>query len=127
MEHRNRSLDEAQRPGGHAAPSAQIDRFVRFDQTSLILLLTAGCPMQTFTANEAKTRFGELLDRVQRAPVQVTRHNRVVGVMVSVEDYEAMRRFYADRLRKTLRDTADEAAAAGLTEEKLAQLLADKS
>lgn len=55
--------------------------------------------MQTFTANEAKTRFGELLDRVQRAPVQVTRHNRVVGVMVSAEDCEAMRRFYADRLR----------------------------
>lgn len=25
--------------------------------------------MQTFTANEAKTRFGELLDRVQRASV----------------------------------------------------------
>ncbi|MBC7161942.1 MAG: type II toxin-antitoxin system Phd/YefM family antitoxin [Immundisolibacter sp.] len=83
--------------------------------------------MQTFIANEAKTRFGELLDRVQRAPVQVTRHNRVVGVMVNAEDYEAMRRFYADRLRKTLHDTADEAAAAGLTEEKLAQLLADES
>ena len=25
--------------------------------------------MQTFTANEAKTRFGEVLDRVPRAPV----------------------------------------------------------
>jgi len=33
--------------------------------------------MQTFTANEAKTRFGEMIDRVQREPVQVTRHNRV--------------------------------------------------
>ncbi|ANX03601.1 type II toxin-antitoxin system Phd/YefM family antitoxin [Immundisolibacter cernigliae] len=83
--------------------------------------------MQTFTANESKTRFGELLDRVQRAPVQVTRHNRVVGVMVSAKDYDAMRRFYADRLRKALRDTADEAAAAGLTEKKPAQLLADES
>jgi prevent-host-death family protein len=82
---------------------------------------------QTFTANEAKTRFGELLDRVQRAPVRVTRDNRVVGVMVSAEDYAAMHRFYADHLRKTLRDTADEAAAAGLTREKLAQLLADES
>ena len=42
--------------------------------------------MQTFTANEAKTRFGELLDCVQRAPVQVTRHNRVVGVMGTIGD-----------------------------------------
>ena len=83
--------------------------------------------MQTYTANEAKTRFGEFLDRVQREPVRVMRHDRVVGVMVSAEDYEAMRTFYADRLRQTLRETAEGAAAAGLTEEKLAELLADES
>lgn len=29
--------------------------------------------MLTFTANDAKTRLGELLDRVQREPVQVAR------------------------------------------------------
>ncbi|MEW6512619.1 MAG: hypothetical protein AB1443_01315 [Pseudomonadota bacterium] len=34
--------------------------------------------MQTYTASEAKTRLGEFLDRV-------------VGVMASAEDYEAMR------------------------------------
>jgi len=83
--------------------------------------------MQTFTANEAKTRFGELLDRVQREPVQVTKHNRVVGVMVSAEDYQSMRKFYADRLRRTLQETAEEAAAKGLTDEKLAQLLNDEN
>ena len=82
--------------------------------------------MQTFTANEAKTRFGEFLDLVQREPVQVKRHDRVVGVMVSAQDYEAMRAYYADRLRQTLRECA-EGAAAGLTEEKLAELLADES
>lgn len=83
--------------------------------------------MQTFTANEAKTRFGEFLDIAQREPVRVTRHDRVVGVMVSAEDYEAMRAFYADRLRKTLDETADAAEKAGLTPELLDQLLADES
>jgi prevent-host-death family protein len=83
--------------------------------------------MQTYTANEAKTRFGEFLDRVQREPVRVMRHDRVVGVMVSAEDYEAMRVYYADRLRQTLKESAASAAAAGLTEEKLAELLADES
>jgi prevent-host-death family protein len=82
--------------------------------------------MQTFTANEAKTRFGELIDRVQREPIQVTRRNRVVGVMVSAEDYHAMREFYADRLRRNLKQSAEEAAAKGLTDEKLEQLLADE-
>lgn len=83
--------------------------------------------MQTYTANEAKIRFGEFLDKVQREPVRVMRHDRVVGVMVSAEDYEAMRAFYADRLLKTMDETADAAARAGLTSEKLAELLADES
>jgi len=83
--------------------------------------------MQTFTANEAKTRFGEFLDLAQREPVRVMRHDRVVGVMVSAQDYEAMRAFYADRLRNGLRESAEAAAAGGLTEEKLAELLADES
>ena len=83
--------------------------------------------MLTMTANEAKTHFGQLLDKAQREPVQVTRHDRVVGVMISADDYEAMRAYYADRLRQTLRESAEGAAAAGLTEEKFAELLADES
>jgi prevent-host-death family protein len=83
--------------------------------------------MQTFTANEAKTRFGEFLDRVQRELVRVMRHARVVGVMVSAEDYEAMRAFYANRLLQTMDKAADSAAAAGLTPEKLDSLLSDES
>jgi prevent-host-death family protein len=83
--------------------------------------------MQTFTANAAKTRFGEFLDRTQRGPVQVTRHDRVIGVMVNAEDYEAMRVFYADRLRHTMDKTVAAAANAGLTEETLENLLADES
>lgn len=82
--------------------------------------------MLTFTANEAKNRFGELIDRAQREPVRVTRRNRVVGVMVSAEDYAAMRAFYADRLRNTLRQTSTKAAENGLTEEELQRLLADE-
>ena len=83
--------------------------------------------MKTYSANDAKTRFGEFIDEVQREPVRVMRRERVVGVMVSAQDYEAMRAFYADRLRHTLRESAQSAAASGLTEEKLAELLADES
>lgn len=83
--------------------------------------------MQTYTANEAKTRFGEFIDRAQREPVRVMRHDRVVGVMVSAEDYEAMRVFYANRLQHTLQQSAVEAASAGLTPQALDDLLADES
>jgi prevent-host-death family protein len=83
--------------------------------------------MQTYTANEAKTRFGEFLDRAQREPVRVMRHDRVVGVMVSAQDYEAMRAFYVNRLLHTLDDAATAAAQAGLTPQALKALLADES
>ncbi len=79
------------------------------------------------TANEAKTRFGEFLDRVQREPVGVMRHDRIVGVMVSAQDFEAMRAFYANRLQHSLNEAADAAARAGLTPEALDALLSDES
>ncbi len=63
--------------------------------------------MRIFSANQAKTQFGQMIDLVQKEPVQVTRRDRVVGVMVSAQDYEAMRAFYANRLQHTLHTTAN--------------------
>ena len=83
--------------------------------------------MQTFTANEAKTQFGQFIDMAQREPVRVVRRDRVVGVLVSAQDYEAMREFYANRLQHTLRETAVEAERAGMTPELLEALLRDES
>jgi PHD/YefM family antitoxin component YafN of YafNO toxin-antitoxin module len=83
--------------------------------------------MQTFTANQAKTQFGQFLDLAQREPVRVMRHDRVVGVMVSAQDYEAMRAFYANRLQHTLAESAAHAQAAGLKPEALDALLRDES
>lgn len=83
--------------------------------------------METFTTSQAQRHFGEFIDRAQKAPVRVMRRNRVVGVMVSAEDYDAMRAFYADRLQHALQRCAETAAATGLTPEKLADLLADES
>ncbi|MEH0870876.1 type II toxin-antitoxin system Phd/YefM family antitoxin [Serratia liquefaciens] len=44
--------------------------------------------MHILTANEAKTQFGDLLLKVQREPVQITRNGKSVAVVVSAEDYE---------------------------------------
>ena len=79
--------------------------------------------MQSFTANQAKTQFGQFLDTAQREPVQVLKHDRVVGVMVSAKDYAAMRTFYADRLQHRIQQSAALAEAAGLTPNQLDELL----
>jgi PHD/YefM family antitoxin component YafN of YafNO toxin-antitoxin module len=83
--------------------------------------------MQTFSANEAKTQFGQFIDLAQREPVRVMRRDRVVGVMVSAQDYEAMREFYANRLQHTLADTALQSERAGMTPALLEDLLRDES
>lgn len=92
-------------------------RCLCFTKSAFIMMAVTNATIQV------KTRFGEFLDRVQREPVQVTRHERVVGVMVSAEDYAAMRAFYADRLTRTMDETPASAARAGLTPQELAALL----
>ena len=44
------------------------------------------------TASQFVRRFGQYQDQAIREPVIVTSHNRVVGVFISAEDYDRMRR-----------------------------------
>lgn len=83
--------------------------------------------MRTRTANEAETQFGQFIDMAQREPVRVMRHDRVVGVMVSAEDYEAMRQFYANRLQHTLATSSAQSEQAGMTPQALQEPLRDES
>lgn len=45
--------------------------------------------MEIMTAAEAKQKFGQLLDKAQRGPVQITKNGRPSCYVVSSEDYEA--------------------------------------
>ena len=42
--------------------------------------------MKVMTARDAKNHFGEFLDAARREPVVVTKNDRPVGIMISVED-----------------------------------------
>ena len=46
--------------------------------------------MQSLTANTAKTKFGDLLMKVQREPVQISKNGSPVAVMMSCEEYEQL-------------------------------------
>lgn len=45
--------------------------------------------MLTYTSADAQNRFGEVLDKSQREPVQVTRRGRPVAFIVSADDMAA--------------------------------------
>lgn len=82
--------------------------------------------MQIFTTAQARRRFGEFINLVQRGPVRVMRRDQVVGVMVSAQDFEAMRAFYAHRLQRTLDQIGAAAMTCGLTHVDIERLLADE-
>ena len=44
----------------------------------------------TFSAVDAKNRFGELLDAARHEPVVIKKHGRSVAVMLSTEEYERL-------------------------------------
>jgi prevent-host-death family protein len=82
--------------------------------------------MRTVSAIDARNRFGQLLAAAQREPVTVTKQGRPAAVVLSVEDYERMRGAANARLLDSVRRMQEEAAAAGLTEEVLDELLTDE-
>lgn len=46
--------------------------------------------MDTLSANDAKTQFGDLLLKAQRAPIQINKNGRPVAVVISMEEYESI-------------------------------------
>ena len=47
--------------------------------------------MKAVSAKDAKNRFGELMDTVQREPVSIEKHGRPVAVVLSEVAYEKMK------------------------------------
>ena len=81
--------------------------------------------MKSVTALEAKNRFGEVLEAAQRQPVSITHNSRPSVVMISAESYARRQRMAGERLRQAMRQAGEHAAAQGMNEQVLGQLLAD--
>jgi prevent-host-death family protein len=82
--------------------------------------------MQSVSATEAKQNFAAILDKVQRGPVLIRRHDREVAVLVSPEDYERIRQSHVAELNRLADEVSREAKENGLTEEVLRQILAER-
>ncbi|MBK1629483.1 prevent-host-death protein [Thiohalocapsa halophila] len=88
--------------------------------------------MITVTSVEAQNRFGELIDRAQREPVEVTRRGRTVAYVVSELDMQELMslrqrreeaaRWYS-RYRRTVAEQAPAADADALTDAEVSALV----
>jgi prevent-host-death family protein len=88
--------------------------------------------MITVTSVEAQNRFGELIDRSQREPVEVTRRGRTVAYVVSGPDMQELvslrqrreeaARWYA-HYRRNIAEQASQGPAAALTDDDVDELV----
>jgi prevent-host-death family protein len=58
--------------------------------------------MISFTANQAKTQFGEMIAKAQREPVSITKNGKPSVVVMSIEDYNELEELKLQTLRDKL-------------------------
>lgn len=58
--------------------------------------------MLSFTANQAKTQFGEMIAKAQREPVSITKNGKPSVVVMSIEDYNELEALKLQSLRDKL-------------------------
>lgn len=88
--------------------------------------------MITITSAEAQNRFGELIDRAQREPVEVTRRGRTVAYVLCEADMqevvtlrrrrEAAASWYS-RYRQVVAEQGNVGAITGLTDKDINELV----
>lgn len=72
--------------------------------------------MYSFTANQAKTQFGEMLNKAQRAPVSITKNGKPSVVVLSAEDYEHFEELKMQNLRQVLEQSERDIASGNVME-----------
>lgn len=75
------------------------------------------------TVKEAKASFDRMLETAKREGVVLRDDGKDVATIVPSQEYALFRRWRTDGLLRAMDKVAAEAAANGLTEEKLAELL----
>ncbi|MCB1864007.1 MAG: type II toxin-antitoxin system Phd/YefM family antitoxin [Chromatiales bacterium] len=81
--------------------------------------------MRYVSATEAKQRLAAVLDAAQAEPVTIRRQNREVAVLVSPKEYQRLRGLSVEDFERFCERMGEQALNRGLTEEKLAQMLAE--
>jgi antitoxin Phd len=82
--------------------------------------------MRTVTASEAKQGLAAVIEAASREPVMIQRQKRDVAVVLSPREYERLVRLNVTEFQRFCDQVGLAAERAGMTEAKLAELLADE-
>ena len=81
--------------------------------------------MQYVSASDAKQHLAAILDTAQREPVMIRRQKRDVAVVLSAQEYQRVCALNREEFQQFCDRVGKGATKQGLTEKKLAEILAD--
>ncbi|MCU0843173.1 MAG: type II toxin-antitoxin system Phd/YefM family antitoxin [Thiobacillaceae bacterium] len=81
--------------------------------------------MRTVSASEAKQGLAQVIEAAAREPVVIQRQKRDVAVVLSMQEYERLTRLNVAEFQRFCDRVGAKAKDAGMTEDKLAELLAN--
>ena len=82
--------------------------------------------MKTFSLSKAKNNFIDLINMSQHEPVIIESQGGDAAVILSYQEYQRMYNPDVEAFQKLCDEIGAEAEANGLTEEKLAEILAEE-
>jgi prevent-host-death family protein len=81
--------------------------------------------MKSISTSDEKDQLKSILQDAQQEPVLIRQQNRDIAVVLSIAEYERLRAANIEAFLSVRNQMADKAAANGLTEERLNELLAE--
>ncbi|VYU53124.1 type II toxin-antitoxin system Phd/YefM family antitoxin [Metakosakonia massiliensis] len=70
--------------------------------------------MHVIPAQQAKNQFGDLLMKVQREPVEISKHGKRVAVVISPEEYDHFTQLKLQQLKAVLAESMAQADSGDL-------------
>ena len=64
--------------------------------------------MEEFTANKAKTHFGDMLLKAQRSPIRISKNGKPVAVVISMDDYDSIEALKQELLKARVHRAKEE-------------------
>jgi prevent-host-death family protein len=80
--------------------------------------------MQTVSSSDIRNNFAAMLEKAQHEPVAIQKQGRNAAVLLSYEAFERLTNAHRNAFQAVCDDVGAKAAARGLTEAKLIEILA---
>jgi len=108
---------------GHSHSRGELEALVQYPgwttisiAATLVKMINMSCFMETLNATDAKREFGEVLLKVQSAPIGINRNGKPVAVVISASDYTELNAMRNEWLKAELQKGMDSLRSGRVTD-----------